>query len=32
MWYWVGMLLRMDGSVEFYSDFIYTEMYKDDTN
>ena len=32
MWYWVAMLLRLDGTVEFYSDFIYTEMYIDDDN
>lgn len=32
MWYWVGMLLRMDGTVEFYSDFIYTDIYKEKDN
>lgn len=27
MWYFVGALLRKNGRVEFYSDFIYTDYY-----
>ena len=32
MWYFVCVILRIDGKLEFYSDFIYTDTYYDATN